>query len=230
MCEVLDIKWTGNTTTLINVSEKHKSILNFRTLRGNTGVWCVDEAGLYKLIMRSNKPEAEKFQDWVTEEVLPSIRKHGAYMTPDRIEEVLLNPDTIIRLATDLKAEREQRLALEAKQQADKPYTNFGKAINSSDETVTVGEFAKLLRNAGVYVGRNLLYQWFRENGWVFIEGREPKQKSLDMGLMRVRESLIRTVNGDVLSYTTLITGKGQVYFTHKLLQDSSLRQQRRAK
>lgn len=86
VCEVLAISWTGHT--LDNLSTKHKGTVKFTTRGGAQGVWCIDEAGLYKLIMRSNKPEAEKFQDWVTEEVLPSIRKHGAYMTGSTIEQV----------------------------------------------------------------------------------------------------------------------------------------------
>lgn len=81
----------------------------------------VNESGLYNVILRSDKPEAKPFRKWVTSKVLPSIRKHGAYMTPQKIEEVLLNPDTIIKLATELKAEQEKRVALESKVEQDKP-------------------------------------------------------------------------------------------------------------
>lgn len=112
VCDILDITWNGSKT-LAKVPDKHKGVVNFATPGGEQDLLCVSESGLYRLVMRSSKPEAEAFQDWITDEVLPSIRKHGAYMTPQTIEDVLLNPDTIIRLATDLKEERARRIEAE---------------------------------------------------------------------------------------------------------------------
>src|SRR5690625_1835157 len=96
----------------------------------------VNEFGLYNLVLGSRKPEAKQFKRWITHEVIPSIRKHGAYMTPEKIEEALLNPDTIIKLATDLKQERERRLKLERQQMEDAPYTTFGKVVSGSNASI----------------------------------------------------------------------------------------------
>ena len=93
--------------------------------------------------MKAKNEVAEKFQAKVADEIIPSIRKHGAYMTPQKIEEVLLNPDTIIKLATDLKAEREHRMALETKIEQDKPETIFADAVSSSKTSILIGDMAK---------------------------------------------------------------------------------------
>lgn len=94
---------------------KGGSILDLPSARGVQPTKMIGESDVYRLVMRSKLPEAEKFQDWVVEDILPTIRKHGAYMTDEAIEKALLNPDTVIQLATSLKEEREARLALQAK-------------------------------------------------------------------------------------------------------------------
>lgn len=104
----------------------------------------IPESDLYRLVFSSKLPTAEKFTDWVTSEVLPTIRRHGAYMTPETIEKALTDPDTIIQLATTLKEERAARLALEAKAEADKPKVLFADAVSASRTSILVGELAKL--------------------------------------------------------------------------------------
>lgn len=111
ICDVLEITWSGSKT-LARIPERHKGVVNFTTPGGEQSPLCVSESGLYRLIMRSSKAEAEAFQDWVTDEVLPSIRKHGAYMTSATIDEIADNPDLLIQLATKLKHEREQSALL----------------------------------------------------------------------------------------------------------------------
>lgn len=98
----------------------------------------IPESDVYRLVFSSKLPNAERFTDWVTEEILPTIRKHGAYMTPEKVEEILLNPDTIIKLATELKEERERTAVLNAKIKADKPYTEFGAAIAANSDAILV--------------------------------------------------------------------------------------------
>ena len=96
LCTILEIKWQGNTA-LNGISAKNKGYGKFQTPGGMQDLLIVSEPGMYRLVMRSTKPEAEKFQDWVTEDVLPSIRKHGMYMTPETAEDILNNPDKLIR-------------------------------------------------------------------------------------------------------------------------------------
>ncbi len=127
----------------------------------------INESGLYSLILSSKLPNAKKFKHWVTSEVLPTVRKHGAYMTPDKIEEVLMNPDTIIQLANTLKAERERNLALSEQIEQDKPKVLFADAVSSSKSSILVGALAKLLKQNGVEMGQKRLFAGLRENGYL---------------------------------------------------------------
>lgn len=187
-----------------------------------------NEPGLYSLIFGAAKQgnnseikaKAKEFKRWVTSEVLPSIRKHGAYLTEQTIERVLADPDFLIQLATQLKEEKESRKALEAQIEQDKPFTNFAKSIAHSSDAITFGEFAKILNNNGIKIGRNRLFDWMRKNGFLIRSGREknnPKQQYIEQGLFQVKESVIHTIDQDLVRTTTLITGKGQLYFLEKL-------------
>ena len=183
----------------------------------------IDEGNLYRLIVKSKLPSAKKFEKWVMEEVLPSIRKHGAYMSEEAINKTLDDPDFIIEMATKLKYEREQRRLLEEKAKhleatitIDKPYTNFGKSIATSSDAITIGQFAKVLNNNNINIGRNRLFTILRDNGYLIKVGKDknmPKQIYVKQGLFKVAESIVKTVKGELLTATTLITGKGQMYF-----------------
>lgn len=184
----------------------------------------IPEGDVYRLIARSKLPQAEKFEKWVFDDVLPSIRKHGAYMTPQKIEEVLLNPDTIIKLATDLKAEREHRMALETKIEQDKPKTIFADAVSSSKTSILIGDMAKLLRQNGIEIGQKRLFDWLRNNGYLIkrkgSDWNMPTQRSVEMGLFEIKESTHLDGNGcNITTKTSKVTGKGQVYFINKFLK-----------
>lgn len=182
----------------------------------------IPESDLYRLVFSSKLPTAEKFTDWVTSEVLPTIRKHGAYMTPETIEAALLNPDTLIKLATELKAEREKRLALEVKAEEDKPKVLFADAVSASHTSILVGDLAKLLRQNGVDIGQNRLFQRLRDDGYLIKSGERrnmPTQRSMELGLFEVKETTIGNPDGSVrVTRTTKVTGKGQQYFVNRYL------------
>ena len=191
---------------------------------GQRGGWLINESGVYALVFNSKLPKAKEFKKWVTHDVLPSIRKHGAYMTPQKIEEVLLNPDTIIKLATDLKAEREHRMALETKIEQDKPKTIFADAVSSSKTSILIGDMAKLLRQNGVEIGQKRLFDWLRNNGYLIkrkgSDWNMPTQRSVEMGLFEIKESTHLDGNGcNITTKTSKVTGKGQVYFINKFLK-----------
>lgn len=144
-------------------------------------------------------------------------------MTSETIEKALTSPDFLIQLATKLKEEQEARRALEAQIEQDKPYTNFAKSIANSSDAITFGEFAKILNNNGIKIGRNRLFDWMRKNGFLIQSGREknkPKQQYIEQGLFQVKESVVHTIDKDLIRTTTLITGKGQLYFLEKLKQE----------
>lgn len=131
----------------------------------------INESGLYNVILRSDKPEAKPFRKWVTSEVLPSIRKHGAYMTADTIEAAIADPDFSIRLLTTLKEERAARKALEEQAEVDKPKVLFADAVSASHTSILVGDLAKLLRQNGVNIGQNRLFQRLRDEGFLIKDG-----------------------------------------------------------
>lgn len=182
----------------------------------------ITEPQFYKLAIKANNETAEKFQDWVTNDVLPSIRKHGAYMTPKAIEKALLNPDTIITLATQLKDEQKARKQLEQENAAMKPKAIFADVVATSKNSIAIGTFAKVLRADGIKIGQNRLFQWLRDNGYLIAcYGRswnKPTQKAMDQGLFEMKANTFFHNSGEAeTNYTPLLTGKGQVYFANKL-------------
>lgn len=210
VCKALEIQ--NNRDAISRLDADEKGVASTDTLGGKQELTIVNEPGLYALVLGSRKPEAKAFKRWITHDVIPTIRKHGAYMTPEKVEEILLNPDTIIKLATELKEERERTAALNAKIKADKPYTEFGAAIAANSDAILVRDFAKLLHNDGIKMGEKRLYKWLRENGFLMQTApTKPYQKYVDMGWFRVDERSISTVQGQMIVSTTKITGKGQM-------------------
>lgn len=193
------------------------------TTSGTQEVSFIPESDLYRLVFSSKLPTAEKFTDWVTSEVLPTIRKHGVYMTPETIEAALLNPDTIIKLATELKSEREKRLALEGKVEEDAPKVLFANAVSAAKTSILVGELAKLLKQNGINIGQNRLFAWMRQNGFLIRRSGNdfnmPTQRSMEMGLFEIKETAITHADGHVsVSKTPKVTGRGQQYFVNLFL------------
>lgn len=191
----------------------------------------IPEGDLYRLIARSKLPAAEQFERWVFDEVLPAIRKHGGYLTPEKVEEALLNPDVMIRLLTNLKEERaariaaeEKTVALEEKVEADAPKVQFANSVTASKQSILVGELAKLLRQNGAPFGQNRLFEKLRTDGFLHQTGSQknmPTQKAVDMGLFEVQERTINNPDGSIrLTRTPKVTGKGQVYFINRYLKN----------
>ena len=197
----------------------------------------INESGLYGLVLSSKLPTAKKFKHWVTSEVLPAIRKHGGYMTPEKVEEALLNPDVLIKLATELKEERSKNkslhdLAVEQDKhiarQNDRiatlePKGIFADSVSASDTTILIGELAKIIKQNGTDIGQNRLFQWMRDQKYLI--GRKgtdynmPTQKAMKLGLFTIKETTINHSDGHVsISKTPKVTGKGQVYFVNKFL------------
>lgn len=184
----------------------------------------INESGLYSLILSSKLPKAKQFKHWVTGEVLPTIRKHGGYLTQEKMEEALLNPDVLIKLATQLKSEREARKQAEQMIEAQKPKVIFAEAVSTSKDGILVGMLAKLLHQNGVKIGQNRLFQWLRDKGYLMKRGVDknmPTQRSKELGLFDVKERVVGNPDGSIrLTRTPVVTGKGQVYFVQKFLSE----------
>ena len=186
---------------------------------GNRGVNVINESGLYNAILGSKKPEAKQFKKWVTSEVLPSIRKHGAYLTPEKIEEVLLNPDTIIQLANQVKAEKEAKEKALKLIESQKPMVKFAKRIGSCASTLSIQDFAKVISDKTRYtIGQNRLYALLRGSGYLMRDNK-PYQRYIDMGVFEVKEATYtnQTTNEEVAYLKTRVTAKGQQYLLERV-------------
>lgn len=204
-----------------HIDEDDRTVNESFTVNG-TAIALINESGLYSLVLSSKLPTAKKFKRWVTSEVLPSIRKHGAYMTPETLEKMVLTPDFGIRLLTELKAEQDKRKALEATVEEQKPHVLFSNAVSASKTTILIGALAKLLKQNGINIGQNRLFEWLRQNGFLVKRGDNrnmPTQRAMEMGLFEVKESCHLNSNGcNVITKTTVVTGKGQCYFINRFL------------
>ena len=167
----------------------------------------INESGVYSLIFGSKLPKAKEFKHWVTSEVLPAIRKHGGYLSPEKIEEVLIDPDTIIKLATNLKEEQAKRREAEAKLEKAKPKMIFADAVSASEQTILIGDLAKLIKQNGHDIGQKRLFQWMRDNGYLI------KRNGADYNNLSLSDILIVDPNGGGIStlgkYTSIDTGWG---------------------
>lgn len=210
----------------------------------------ITEPNLYKCIFQSRKKEAEQFQDWVCGEVLPSIRKSGGYMvarvdeTPEQImaRALIVAQETISRQkaavaaaekrATLLEATTKQMTVqingLETKNKELLPGATFAKAVETSEHSILIGELARIIKQNGVEIGQNRLFQWLRENGFLCKKGEwynQPTQRAMEMGLFEIKKTVITKPSGDSLvTTTTKVTGKGQIYFVNRFLFEKSKR------
>ena len=230
VCRVLDIQ--NVTQAISRLDEDERAMLNIGRL-GEINV--VSESGLYTLVLGSRKQEAKAFKRWITHEVIPAIRAHGGYLTPQKIEEALLNPDTLIRLAQDLKQERAQRLeaqaktdVLEERAREDAPKVHFAEAVESSKDDILIGEMAQILAQNGVKTGERRLFETLRKDGYLKkskgADWNMPTQRSIELGVMRiVKRTVILPSGREEIRRTTKITGKGQVYFLDRYTQTADV-------
>jgi anti-repressor protein len=222
VCEVLEL--TNTSMALQKLDEDERSKFNLGR-QGETNI--VNEAGLYSLILTSRKSEAKQFKRWVTHEVLPTIRKHGAYLTDDALEKTLQDPDYIIGVITALKDEKQKRIVAEQQIQMDKPKVIFADAVSASKTSILIGELAKILKQNGYHTGQNRLYEELREKGYLIrrkgTDYNSPTQRAMELGLFEVKETAVTHSDGHVtVSKTTKVTGKGQQYFINKFLKGVS--------
>lgn len=210
-----------DTTQAIRMHcEKAKDFRGVEMTATATPMKIIPEEDVYALIFGSHLESAKQFRRWICDEVLPAIRKHGAYLTPARLEEALLNPDTLIRLATTLKAEREKRQALEAQAAADRPKVVFAESIEVAKTSILVGEMAKLIKQAtGYEMGQNRFFDWLRAHGYLHKSGSArnmPTQRCIDAGWMEIKEGTRIGSGGEChITRTPKVTGRGQIYFVN---------------
>ena len=186
----------------------------------------ITESDVYRLVMRSNLPKAIEFQDWICEEVIPSLRKTGGYMltkaddTPEAImaRAVLVAQDTIERL-------KSHAAKLESRVEEMRPKELFADSVSASESSILVGQLAALLKQNGVNIGQNRLFERLRNDGFLIKFGERrncPTQRALDMGLFELKERTVNNPDGTVrITLTTKVTGKGQVYFVNRYIGEA---------
>lgn len=214
-------KVLGYSNTRDAISRHCKGVVksDIPTNSGIQTVSFIPEGDIYRLIVKSKLPSAERFETWVMDEVLPTIRKHGAYMTNDVIERTLTDPDYLIQLATALKEERQARLIAEQKIEEQKPLVEFADKVSNSSNLIDMGKMAKLLKDENINIGRNRLFEWLRKKD-ILMRNNIPYQRYIDGGYFQVKESTFETPYGTKTQQTTFVTGKGQIYITEKLRKE----------
>lgn len=217
ICNALGLANTTEALRGLDDDEVSNFINSEVAQNGGRAPRIINEPGFYKLVLKSRKPEAKAFQRWVTHEVLPSIRKKGGYIaaapdeTPEQImaRAVLLAQDTIARQ----KAQIEEL----------KPKALFADAVAASDGTCLVGELAKMMRQNGVQIGQNRLFEKLRQDGYLGKTGSNynvPTQRAMEMGLFRIKETSITHSDGHItVQRTAKVTGKGQQYFINRFIK-----------
>lgn len=222
--DALGYRMASDMTRRIDSDDKGTHLTS--TPSGNQNMSIINESGLYTAILSSKLESAKRFKHWVTSEVLPSIRKHGAYMSSEVIERTLTDPDYLIQLATALKEERQARkLAEREKELANKtiekqrPLVDFANKVSDSSNLIDMGKMAKLLKDEHINIGRNRLFDWLRKKK-VLMKNNMPYQRYIDSGYFQVKESVYESPYGSKAQQTTYVTGKGQIYITEKLRKE----------
>ena len=222
ICRALDIQ--NVTQAVQKLDDDERSMFNIGR-QGNAN--CVNEYGLYSLVLASRKPEAKKFKRWITHEVIPSIRKHGGYiagqdtMTDDQLlAKALLVAQSKIAERDQIIAQKQERI------EQMKPKALFADAVSASKHSILIGDLAKLICQNGYLIGQKRLFQWMRDKGYLMTQGssyNRPKQRYVEQGLFEIKESTINNPDGSVrITITPKVTGKGQVYFVNKFLGGSA--------
>lgn len=214
VCKALEISNPSKVAQRLDEDERTKLELG---RQGETNF--ITESGLYAVILRSDKPNAKKFRKWVTQEVLPSIRKNGGYIAgQENMSDDELMAKALL-VAQNKIAERDKQI------ERMKPKEIFADAVSASKDAILIGDLAKLISQNGYRIGQNRLFDWLRNNGYLIKSGssrNRPMQRYVEQGLFEVKETVINMPNGNVrTALTTKVSGKGQQYFVNKFLKGS---------
>ena len=184
----------------------------------------ITEGDIYRLVIKSQLPQAEKFESWVFDNVLPSIRKNGGYIAG---QETLSDEELMAKALLVANNKIAERDAVIQRQQAvideQKPKAIFADAVSTSKTSILIGDLAKLICQNGVQIGQKRLFDWLRDNGYLIkcgLSRNMPMQRYVEQGLFEVKESTVQNPDGSVrITKTTKVTGKGQIYFVNRFLQ-----------
>ena len=226
----LALGYSKTNAMIRSMDDDEKGAQTLRTPGGEQQMVVITEAGLYGAIMRSTIPQAKAFCRWVTHEVIPSIRRHGLYATPQAAEAMLADPDVMIATLQALKAERAKAAELAAANAEMAPKALFADAVAASDRCILVGDLAKLLKQNGYNTGQRRLFARLHEDGYLMWSAGKhmPTQRAMEQGLFKLKEHSGLKPDGSGWSTVTVtVTGKGQVHFINRYCKDRIPRNQR---
>lgn len=224
--DVADILGYQNGSRDVNrhVDEDDRQNYQNGTFESNRGLTIINESGLYSLILSSKMPKAKEFKRWVTSEVIPAIRKSGGYIAgSENMTDAEIMAKAVLVAQSTIR-QRDQRIKeLESDVAAAKPKVLFADAVSASDSTILIGDLAKILKQNGYNTGQKRLFQWLRDNGYLIkrqgADYNSPTQRSMELGLFRVKETPIIHADGHVtVNKTVKVTPKAQIYFANKFL------------
>ena len=216
IAKVLGASNSRSLAQMVDEEDKGK-----QSLRSGSDATIVNESGLYTILLRSNNPQAKPLRRWVTSEVLPTIRKHGAYMTDKKAQDVISGnglADLLLQAGNQIK-----QLELEKSQM--KPKALFADSVSASKNTILIRDLAKILKQNGIDIGEKRLFTWLRDNGYLVkkigSDYNSPTQRSMNLGILEFTENTHVHNSGKItVTKTPKVTGKGQIYFVNKFLQD----------
>ena len=222
ICKALDISNVSDCKSRLR--GKGAFLIDTLTNGGVQKITFVDESNLYQCIFSSRKKEAEKFQDWICDDVLPSIRKNGGYLLSNEND----TPETILARAVlvaneTINKQKERLHLLEEESETNKPKVLFADSVSGSETSCLISELAKVLKQNGIDIGQNRLFEWLRDNEYLCKKGDSynlPTQKSMDMGLFEIKKTSIVKPDKTFIATTTKVTGKGIIYFINKFLKN----------
>lgn len=226
-CAVLELSNVSQALTRLDGDEKSSITLNDGT-PGNPNRVIVSESGLYALVLASRKPEAHEFKRWVTHEVLPQIRRTGGYIpTTDADDDMTILAKAVMIGQRTMEAQKRKIAEQQTRIVKLEPKARFADAVAASDGTCLIGELAKMLRQNGLDIGQNRLFEILRQDGYLGKIGSNrnvPTQRAMDLGLFRIKETAITHSDGHVtINRTAKVTGKGQTYFISRYCPDDKL-------
>lgn len=239
LCKAIEISNSRNVSSRLD-EDTVQTLDTTDTMGRMKQIVFVSEAGMYEVILRSNSEKAKLFRKWVCGEVLPSIRKSGGYMvaradeTPEQLMARALEVahETLERRDAALKQAEAKNFELQCENEQLKPGATFAKAVETSNHSILIGELAKIIRQNGVEIGQNRLFEVLREKGYLCKKGEmynQPTQKALDLKLFEIKKTVIQKPSGEtIVTTTTKVTGKGQIYFVNKFLHEHRKSQNKR--
>ena len=215
----------SNTSDALSrhVDSDDKGIVKHDTPGGKQSMTIINESGLYSLILSSKLQTAKKFKHWVTSEVLPAIRKHGAYLTDQKAFDITHNANSLADL---LEQASEQLRQKDIEIERMRPKEIFSDAVSTSKSYILIGELAKILKGNGIDIGQNKLFAWMRENGYLIkrkgTDYNMPTQRAMNQGLFKIKEgSIVHSDGHTSITKTVKVTGRGQVFFVNKFLKEA---------